>query len=622
MFALGLASGLITLASDLQASVLYTSGMSDSSHTNFSYGSSDGYTGYGDDYSTNYTTIDLTGFSFYGGTTVSGESVAIEFYNSSDVRVATISPDPSEVSGIGYHTLAATDFYQNGSPFVPITPSGYVIITPLVVTTYNANTGVTTQVPPAGTNASFTLGFGSAPTIGTNNSALSAMTNENPDEDGGSPILTTGNYVTGVNQYMQFELDGTGTLNSSSGVWISASSGNWEDSTKWNSGTIASGSTQSATFGTAIGSGTETVTLTANETVGTIAFTNSRGNYTIAAGSGNSLTLDNGSSPAVINVKTLSQTINAPITLANGLNINTASGSLAAGSLTLGGTVTGSGSLTVTTSNSTLIVSPTGVISVPLINDGTVQFTAQSSGSSILSRIVPSVTLASGSTITVAAAGSGVARQVLVTGGLTLAGSSGNWGGKLDLTNNDAIVQSGNIAQLTNQVLQGYNGGNWQGSNGITSSSAATNTSHLTALGLVLNTGSISNFDGNSTSSGDVLIKYTYYGDANLDGQVDGSDYTLIDNGFNNHLTGWYNGDFNYDGVVDGSDYTLIDNAYNTQGAHFTAEISSFTAEVAEQIGLGPASSSVPEPNTIALVACASLGLFTRRRRTWLLNHS
>jgi len=54
-----------------------------------------------------------------------------------------------------------------------------------------------------------------------------------------------------------------------------------------------------------------------------------------------------------------------------------------------------------------------------------------------------------------------------------------------------------------------------------------------------------------------VLVKYTYYGDANLDGQVDGSDYSLIDNGYLNHLTGWYNGVFNYGAVIDGSDYTV-----------------------------------------------------------------
>ena len=55
-------------------------------------------------------------------------------------------------------------------------------------------------------------------------------------------------------------------------------------------------------------------------------------------------------------------------------------------------------------------------------------------------------------------------------------------------------------------------------------------------------------------------MKYTYFGDANLDGVVNASDYTLIDNGFNSQtsgplLTGWFNGDFNYDGVVNGDDY-------------------------------------------------------------------
>ena len=71
-----------------------------------------------------------------------------------------------------------------------------------------------------------------------------------------------------------------------------------------------------------------------------------------------------------------------------------------------------------------------------------------------------------------------------------------------------------------------------------TDTGASTGTPILTALG------------GSSTSDGDILVMYTYYGDANLSGNIDGSDYSLIDNGFINHLTGWYNGDFNYDGVV------------------------------------------------------------------------
>jgi hypothetical protein len=106
-----------------------------------------------------------------------------------------------------------------------------------------------------------------------------------------------------------------------------------------------------------------------------------------------------------------------------------------------------------------------------------------------------------------------------------------------------------------------------------------------------------------------VLIKYTYYGDANLDGQVDGSDYARIDSGYLNQLTGWYNGDFNYDGVVNGSDYTLIDNSYNTQGANLSsnAEIASSTAQIA-------LTASVPEPAMLAVMGIATASLLSRRR--------
>jgi hypothetical protein len=76
----------------------------------------------------------------------------------------------------------------------------------------------------------------------------------------------------------------------------------------------------------------------------------------------------------------------------------------------------------------------------------------------------------------------------------------------------------------------------------------------------------------------DLLIKYTYFGDADLSGTVTAADYLLIDNGFNNGGVGWHNGDFNYDGVINGDDYTLIDNAYNSQGSV------SFAAAPASQI--------------------------------------
>jgi hypothetical protein len=111
---------------------------------------------------------------------------------------------------------------------------------------------------------------------------------------------------------------------------------------------------------------------------------------------------------------------------------------------------------------------------------------------------------------------------------------------------------------------------------------------------------------GVATSGTDVLIKYTYYGDATLDGSVSSADYTLIDNGYLSNLTGWQNGDFNYDGVINGSDYTLIDNAFNQQGAAISGEIAVSTAQPA-------GSTSVPEP--AAILWLPTIALIGRRRR-------
>jgi formylglycine-generating enzyme required for sulfatase activity len=177
---------------------------------------------------------------------------------------------------------------------------------------------------------------------------------------------------------------------------------------------------------------------------------------------------------------------------------------------------------------------------------------------------------------------------------------------------------TGAIATVMSQLQAGYNNGNWNGTTGIISSAAAASTAHLTAVGAIINdtgantgasTGNpiCTSLDGTLTTDGDILIKYTWYGDANLTGRVDGSDYSLIDNGALNHLTGWYNGDFNYDGTVNGSDYTLIDNSYNTQGASLAGEVANSTA----QIG---GTSAVPEPGMIGLLSFGAMGLLDRRQ--------
>ena len=149
-----------------------------------------------------------------------------------------------------------------------------------------------------------------------------------------------------------------------------------------------------------------------------------------------------------------------------------------------------------------------------------------------------------------------------------------------------------------------------EGGAGIVSSYAANDARHLTAVGVA--NGFTGTFDGVTISPGDVVAKYTYYGDANLDGSVSSADYTRIDAGFLSHgtLTGWANGDFNYDGVVNGSDYTLIDNAFNMQGASLAAAVASPTLET----------SSVPEPAGV-MVLVAGVLLSRRRRHQAYLSH-
>jgi hypothetical protein len=200
-------------------------------------------------------------------------------------------------------------------------------------------------------------------------------------------------------------------------------------------------------------------------------------------------------------------------------------------------------------------------------------------------------------------------------------------GSQLDLTNNAMIVTNGNLATLNAEAASGYNGGNWNGSTGIISSTAANDSSHLTAIGIIQNsadgsptgTALYSTFEGQAVNAGDIIAKYTYYGDANLDGQIDGSDYSRIDNGYLTSATGWYNGDFNYDGVIDGSDYTLIDNAFNMQGASLAGQIASPSAQATAQIngtGInGTGTSAVPEPASLTLVGVGAACLLVRRRR-------
>jgi hypothetical protein len=64
-----------------------------------------------------------------------------------------------------------------------------------------------------------------------------------------------------------------------------------------------------------------------------------------------------------------------------------------------------------------------------------------------------------------------------------------------------------------------------------------------------------------------ILVKYTYYGDADFNGSVDFDDYVRTDGGFNTGGLHWLTGDYDGNGAVDFDDYVLLDLGFNTQGA-------------------------------------------------------
>lgn len=194
----------------------------------------------------------------------------------------------------------------------------------------------------------------------------------------------------------------------------------------------------------------------------------------------------------------------------------------------------------------------------------------------------------------------------------------------------DAATNALNLSYATNRLKRGINldgltgpalSSFWQGY-GINSSSASVDPS-LFAVGVLDNGvlgpgsplygvggilggsfGGVSNLTGN-----EVLIRYTYTGDADLNGFVDAIDQAQFDGGFNSNLQGWFNGDFNYNldsnsqnvGSEDGAQF---DTGFNSQGAPLVSQ------------GAGASLGVVPEPTSVSLLAFGAMGLLARRRRS------
>jgi hypothetical protein len=165
-----------------------------------------------------------------------------------------------------------------------------------------------------------------------------------------------------------------------------------------------------------------------------------------------------------------------------------------------------------------------------------------------------SLSLTGGAAAALAPAATRAQRFRLVLGALAIDPQSA-----LNLSNNDMILKSGGLAAAEALLVRGFHNGDWKGL-GLTSSTAAADASFTTALGSALAGDlSLTAFDGEPIVATDVLIKYTYWGDADLSGSVTGDDESLVLFGMRQGgAPHWEFGDFDYSGHVTGDDYSLF----------------------------------------------------------------
>jgi len=309
-----------------------------------------------------------------------------------------------------------------------------------------------------------------------------------------------------------------------------------------------------------------------------------------------------------------------PVTLAGGTTLNVNGISQTIGSLTgsIGSVVQlGSGQLTVSTSSSSSFAGNIGGVGGSLIKSGGGTLSLGGSDS------YTGGTTVSGGTLLISAASALPDSIATITGGTLQLGESigltqltslsitGN--GVLDIRNNHLILSYGAsdpMSTIYGYLLSGYSNDAMDGP-GIFSSDA-----RIPENGRQYGVGFADGKDGvvAGLSSGQIEIKYTLLGDANLDGVVNGSDFSILAANFGLGATNWDQGNFWFSSSVNGSDFSAL--AANFGQGDNGAAVSVSPADFAALDAFAQANglmADVPEPGMIGALVMAPLLLGRRR---------
>jgi hypothetical protein len=201
-------------------------------------------------------------------------------------------------------------------------------------------------------------------------------------------------------------------------------------------------------------------------------------------------------------------------------------------------------------------------------------------------------------------------------------GSNGALKGEFDIGDDGLVVDytgASVLSTIGHYVKNGYNGGSWDGKF-LDSTAAAADPSKSSGVGfgdasdlLGLSGAQTGTFMGRDVDASAVLVRYTLYGDANLDGLVDFSDLARVAQNYNSSGKLWAQGDFNFDGLVDFNDLARLAQNYNTGLP--AAAMASLPAAFASDVSEALAAAQAPEPGLAGMALAATLGIGRRRVR-------